>query len=54
MEIPFMILGALVSLLNFYLVIERAVRDGINNSSKIRMEPKNHRGTRIHSMKSNR
>ncbi|WRP07213.1 hypothetical protein U9J35_03340 [Rossellomorea aquimaris] len=33
MEIPFMILGALVSLLIFYLVIERAVRDGINNSS---------------------
>lgn len=33
MEIPFMILGALVTLLIFYLVIERAVRDGINNSS---------------------
>ncbi|MGM0828815.1 MAG: hypothetical protein ACQEWF_14660 [Bacillota bacterium] len=33
MEIPFMILGALISLLIFYLIIERAVRDGINNSS---------------------
>ncbi|MGF3104418.1 hypothetical protein [Rossellomorea sp. DUT-2] len=33
MEIPFIILGALVSLLIFYMIIERAVRDGINNSS---------------------
>jgi hypothetical protein len=33
MEIPFMILGALISLLIFYLIIERVVRDGINNSS---------------------
>ncbi|MFI8577662.1 hypothetical protein ACIGEL_18280 [Rossellomorea aquimaris] len=33
MDIPFIILGALFSLLIFYLIIERAVRDGINNSS---------------------
>jgi hypothetical protein len=32
MEIPLIILGGLVSLLLFYMIIERAVRDGINNS----------------------
>jgi hypothetical protein len=32
MEIPLIILGALIGLSLFYMIIERAVRDGINNS----------------------
>ncbi|MCA0149885.1 MULTISPECIES: hypothetical protein [Rossellomorea] len=32
MEIPLIILGALFGILFFYMIIERAVRDGINNS----------------------
>lgn len=33
MEIALIILGSLFGLLFFYMIIERAVRDGINNSA---------------------
>ncbi|MCR8849358.1 hypothetical protein NQ095_13130 [Rossellomorea sp. SC111] len=32
MEIPWIILGGVLGLSFFYMIIERAVRDGINNS----------------------